>query len=82
MKYAALITTTYTIPGDERSRTYPGHGYPESTGESTELKQFKDKAEMQEWVKRQQGYHYTPPKFRLIQYEELSYEAEITIKIK
>lgn len=24
-------TSSYTIPGDERSRTNPGHGYPEHT---------------------------------------------------
>ena len=26
-----MYTSSYTIPGDERSRTNPGHGYPEST---------------------------------------------------
>lgn len=31
--YVALVFKqhTYTIPGDERSQTHPGHGYPEST---------------------------------------------------
>jgi hypothetical protein len=28
--FAILRTTSVTIPGDERSRTNPGHGYPES----------------------------------------------------
>lgn len=29
--YVILTFGTITIPGDERSRTHPGHGYPEST---------------------------------------------------
>ncbi len=29
--WVILTTQTITIPGDERSRTNPGHGYPEST---------------------------------------------------
>jgi hypothetical protein len=28
--YAILETVTVTTPGDERSRTHPGHGYPAS----------------------------------------------------
>lgn len=36
--FAVLIykVHSYTIPGDERSRTNPGHGYPEHT-ESTHV---------------------------------------------
>ena len=29
--FVILTFGTITIPGDERSRTHPGHGYPEST---------------------------------------------------
>lgn len=29
--FAILRPKSVTIPGDERSRTHPGHGYPEST---------------------------------------------------
>jgi hypothetical protein len=29
--WAIIEQTSVTIPGDERSRTNPGHGYPEST---------------------------------------------------
>jgi hypothetical protein len=32
VEHWAIITgSSLTIPGDERSRTNPGHGYPEST---------------------------------------------------
>ncbi len=29
--YVILTFETFTVPGDERSRTHPGHGYPEHT---------------------------------------------------
>ena len=29
--FAIIEFSTIYIPGDERSRTHPGHGYPEST---------------------------------------------------
>ena len=39
----AIITTTNTyIPGDERSRTNPGHGYPEHYVESINYESFTD----------------------------------------
>jgi hypothetical protein len=37
MKYAVIEETHTTIPGDERSRTHPGHGYPEHTQTSTKF---------------------------------------------
>lgn len=30
-KYLMITTRSIFIPGDERSRTNPGHGYPETT---------------------------------------------------
>jgi len=43
----AIITTVSThIPGDERSRTNPGHGYPAHTVESINYKVFTDR---QKW---------------------------------
>ena len=30
-KYLLITTRSIFIPGDERSRTNPGHGYPETT---------------------------------------------------
>lgn len=39
-KYLLIDSTTIHIPGDERSRTNPGHGYPESTQSIPVLKWF------------------------------------------
>lgn len=80
MKLAAIVTKSITIPGDERSRTNPGHGYPEHTEEHVELIEFGDKASMEAWVKRQTT-GYSKPSFKLIRYEELSYETTVSVKV-
>ena len=43
--------TTY-IPGDERSRTHPGHGYPEHTVESLDYEHFSDHDALERRVKQ------------------------------
>lgn len=42
-KHWAIITTSRIyIPGDERSRTNPGHGYPEHYEETINYESFTD----------------------------------------
>ena len=41
--YAIIERRTIYIPGDERSRTNPGHGYPEHTEESISYRAYSDK---------------------------------------
>ena len=48
--YSVLIKNSVTIPGDERSRTNPGHGYPESTHEYLEAIKFDDLDELRKWI--------------------------------
>ena len=81
MKYAALVTKYVTIPGDERSRTSPGHGYPEHTEEYVELVTFKSEAAMEAWI-QQASTGYSKPQFKLIQYKELTYETKVTVKVR
>ena len=80
MKYAALVTKSITIPGDERSRTNPGHGYPEHTEEYFELVTFENKEALEEWVMRSTT-GYSKPTFKLIKYEELNYETTVSVKV-
>lgn len=57
--WAILTKTRITIPGDERSCTNPGHGYPESTVDCITYKRFSDEktflAELQEKVSGYDG---------------------------
>ncbi len=43
--YAILTTSSVTIPGDERSRQSPGHGYPEHTVTHWGLEVFQNEAD-------------------------------------
>lgn len=81
MKFAALVTKSITIPGDERSRTNPGHGYPEHTEDYLELVSFENKEAMEAWIKRTTTNAYSKPTFKLIKYEELSYETNVSVKV-
>jgi hypothetical protein len=53
--FAILTFSTITIPGDERSRTHPGHGYPEHTVPSIECEVFESREGWESEVKRQAG---------------------------
>lgn len=44
--FAIITTESVTIPGDERSRTHPGHGYPEHTVSYINYEMFTDE---QKW---------------------------------
>jgi len=50
--YALLVQKTTYIPGDERSRTNPGHGYPASTEYSWDYIVFTGREEWEEEIKR------------------------------
>lgn len=45
--WAILENCSIHIPGDERSRTNPGHGYPESTEHYVSYTAYTDKAEFE-----------------------------------
>lgn len=48
--YAVLVEETIYIPGDERSRSNPGHGYPAHNESHNTLIEFDTVAEFREWI--------------------------------
>lgn len=81
MKYAAIVTDSIWVPGDERSRTNPGHGYPEHTVDNIVMHEFASIEELEFWVARETA-SYSPRKFRLIQYEDLAFTRAVSVKVK
>ncbi len=81
MKYAAIIKSYITIPGDERSRTHPGHGYPEHSEETITMVEFEHKPAMEAWLKDRVERYHDRTNYRLIQYEELKVETTISVKV-
>jgi hypothetical protein len=50
--YIILVEKPIQIPGDERSRTDPGHGYPAHALQCWEVLVPATTKEMQEWLER------------------------------
>mgnify|MGYP000510051357 CR=1 FL=1 len=78
MKYAAITTETAHIPGDERSRTNPGHGYPAHTVTHKTFTEFDDREEMVRWVEARTGRRFTRD-FTIIKYEPVQVQERIEI---
>lgn len=62
--WAVVRLVRVTIPGDERSRQAPGHGYPEHTEEYSAYEPCKDRADMEARLSRSapgeaRGIHVT-----------------------
>lgn len=53
--WAILYTTTVHIPGDERSKTNPGHGYPEHTEIHWNYISFADIEEWKEDLRKRKN---------------------------
>lgn len=77
-KYAVIIETTITIPGDERSKTHPGHGYPEHTEKNIVFKEFRNEETLLRWIKYEEE-KTQKRKYKIIKYEELSSKITITL---
>jgi len=48
--FALVVFDQITIPGDERSRTHPGHGYPESIETVLRYCVFDSEGAMKNWI--------------------------------
>jgi hypothetical protein len=86
MRYAAIETTTTQtwVPGDERSRTNPGHGYPEGyeTHTTITMHEFDTIEQLTAWLTRQQQSTYSRDrKYRLIQFDELQAQTTISVAV-
>lgn len=73
--YAIVRGTSFHIPGDERSRTNPGHGYPASTENALTYESFTDRDEWQAAIER--AYH-DRQSFKAL----IVHVAEVTMKIE
>lgn len=81
--FAVVYTESVHIPGDERSRTHPGHGYPEHTQHYSVFKDFKDEAEFRAWVEYEMrpGRFGTPRKFQAFRCTPVAITTEFKINI-
>lgn len=77
--WAIITTSSYTVPGDERSRAQPGHGYSEHTVETINYEAFTDFARFEQSVinRTNRNEWFTAAKVNPLQVEK-----KVTIQIK
>lgn len=70
--WAIITSSSFIIPGDERSRTNPGHGYSESTEDTITYEAYLDEEEFKSaLVKRMaltrsvKGIHVTAERYKI-----------------
>jgi hypothetical protein len=56
--FAVVYEDSIFIPGDERSRTNPGHGYPDSYESRSVYLPFKDQSALEAWISRAGSRQY------------------------
>lgn len=56
--FAVIIFSFIYIPGDDRSRTCPGHGCPEENKSIVEYLSFTSKDELEKWILKGESCDY------------------------
>lgn len=79
--YAILYFSSFTVPGDERSRTAPGHGYPEHTEDTVEYVVFSTKEAWENEIKDNMLSTYRKD-FKAIHVTPASVSTKIDVSVK
>lgn len=80
-QYAALVSDSVYIPGDERSKTNPGHGYPAENKSIIQFICFADQNEMKEWVKkRESAKSYGQKPYKIIEFTPLEVAVSVSVE--
>ena len=79
--FAILTTQTVHIPGDERSRTNPGHGYPASTESFINYVAYLDEEEWKRDIESMLNPKYARDEFTAIKVSVAKIEAKLMVKI-
>jgi len=53
--YAIIVFSSFYVPGDARSQSAPGHGYPAHTEQTSEYIVFENKSEWEAEVSKRAG---------------------------
>jgi preprotein translocase subunit SecA len=77
--YLVLIDGVVHIPGDERSRTHPGHGYPAHTEKKITVKEFTDIDKLEQEIVKLTKQNKN---FRVFKAEEIMPELSTSVNFK
>lgn len=79
--FAVVVDKSYTVPGDERSRTCPGHGYPEHSVNYKEFIEFNSEADFRAWVEREETRAFGKTTYRAIACRPVKVSTRVEIDI-
>lgn len=82
MKFAVFEQKSVHIPGDERSRQCPGHGYPAYDHKYTEVTEFETEEELLTWIERRERLRSYNKNYKVVRFEELSLNKTVTFKLE
>lgn len=77
--YVALETQRTHIPGDERSRTSPGHGYPAHTVTSITMVVFDNVEEMKNWVRKKEENRRSCRDYIIVRMSKVNLKTRIEV---
>lgn len=78
-KWAIIEVETTFIPGDERSRTHPGHGYPASTVSHTVYREYDNWDKFVNEVKRKTA---RKDNFRAVEVTPVEIKTEVVVRVE
>lgn len=78
--FVALIFSSIHIEGDERSRANPGHGYPAENKPVVEYIAFKDRAEMEAWVLKEETSLHGKTSYKIIEATPMTIVKSVSVK--
>ena len=82
-KYAAIISSSYRVEGDERSRTFIGLYVRDiHVRDYNEFLTFNDRETMQRWVEYEESRIFNKKSYKIIEYTELTVKSTITVETK
>lgn len=79
-QYAALVSGSVYIPGDERSKTNPGHGYPAENKPIIQFVCFADQNEMKNWVAKEELSRYSQKAYKIIEFTPLEIAVSVNVE--
>lgn len=80
--FAILKPTSTTVPGDERSRTNPGHGYPEHTVNNWDIEVYHDRETWEAEIRRMsKSTSYHRPDFKAVVMRPVEVSVSVDVKI-
>lgn len=81
MHYAVIVLKHMHHDGDERSRTHPGHGYPEHTTTHSEIIEFANREKFMEWITENEKRTHGKKQYRAIAFKNVNVQTSLHIDI-